>query len=78
MACANLCMHGGIPPVFVTYEGSDLGGEATYFLLADPDGKPIDPALLDYTSLAVTLSGDVEKRGDLHILKVIPSDVEVL
>lgn len=78
MACANLCIHGGIPPVFVTYEGSDLGGEATYFLLADPEGNPIDATLFNFTSLAVTLKGEVEKRGDLHILKVTPADIEVL
>ena len=78
MACANFCMHGGIAPVFVTYNGSGPDAETFVYLMAGPDGGPIDPALLDYTSLAVALTGEVEKRGDLYVLKVGPGAAETL
>ncbi len=79
MACANFCIHGGIPPLFVTYH-TDKGaeGDVSIFLMADPDGNAIDPSLLDYTSLGVALQGDVIRQGPLYIMKVRPDGVEVL
>ena len=78
MACANYCLHGGIAPVFVTYMDDDVNGETFIYLLAGPDGRAIDPALLDYTSLAVSLEGEVERRGDLYVFKVGADSVETL
>ena len=78
MACANFCLHGEIAPVFVTYSGAGPDAETFVYLMAGPDGGPIDKDLLDYTSLAVALTGEVEKRGDLYVLKVDPDAVETL
>ena len=74
-ACANLCVIGGLPPVFVStqpVEGSE------FLLIAGPDGGPMPDALLDHMAAFVRLEGDIERRGDLLILKVDPETVETL
>jgi len=78
MACANYCLHGEIAPVLVTYSNDGPDAEVFVYLMAGPDGGPIDKALLDYTSLAVAVTGEVERRGDLYVLKVDPDGVETL
>lgn len=72
-ACANLCVIGGVPPVFVStkpVEGSE------YFLMAGPDGGPLTMEMLDHMAAFVTLEGEVERRGDLLVIKIDPSTVE--
>ncbi|MGB0507712.1 MAG: hypothetical protein ACPGGK_16115 [Pikeienuella sp.] len=74
-ACANLCIIGGVPPVFVSsqpIEGVD------HMLIAGPDGGPMPEALLDHVAKFVRLEGDLERRGDLLVLKIDPDTVEIL
>jgi hypothetical protein len=74
-ACANLCLAGGVPPVFVTsqpVEGSQ------YLLLADADGGPLPDWLYDRTAIFLSIEGDIERRGDLLIFRVDPASIEVL
>lgn len=66
-ACANLCILGGIPPVFVSTQ--PVEGEE-FLLIAGADGAVLPPALLDYVGLYVTLEGDVARHGDLLVLTV--------
>jgi hypothetical protein len=66
-ACANLCISGGVPPVFVST--APVGGHI-YFLLASKDGGPMPAALLDKTGVPVVLEGSIERRDDLLILKI--------
>lgn len=71
-ACANLCLIGGVPPVFVAtdrIEGSE------FLLLAGPDGGPLPPAMLDYTALLIEAEGTVEKRGALLVFRLDPATV---
>ena len=75
MACANLCLLGGIPPVFVT-RGPD--GNEQLFLLADAEGGAVTDAVLDYVSLAVEVTGEVEQRDDLMVLRIDPEAIDVL
>ncbi|MFP5076170.1 hypothetical protein ACLE20_02580 [Rhizobium sp. YIM 134829] len=66
-ACANLCIIGGVPPVFVTtapVEGRN------FLLMAGPDGGPLPRALLDKTAVLMELEGEVERRDDLLIFRV--------
>jgi len=67
-ACANLCLFGGIPPVFVAtapVEGSP------FFLLADPEGRALPPeAYADLTAVLVVVEGEVERVDDLNVLAV--------
>jgi hypothetical protein len=74
-ACANLCLLGGIPPVFVSsqpVEGSE------FLMLAGPDGGPLPNWLYDRTAVFLTIEGDIERRGDLLIFRVDPASLELL
>lgn len=74
-ACANLCLIGGIPPVFVSsapVEGRD------FFLLADKDGGPLPQRYLKHVALFVSLDGEMERRGTLLIFKVDLDTLKVL
>ncbi len=74
-ACANLCLIGGVPPVFVStgpVEGQSL------FLMAGADGGPIPPEVLDSSAVLVQIDGEVVRRGDLLIFKIDPASLEVL
>lgn len=65
-ACANLCLTGGIPPVFVStspVEGSE------FLLLAGPDGEPLGDAVNSWVAVRVQLEGQIERRGDLLVFK---------
>lgn len=76
MACANLCLAGGIPPLFVT---RDAGGEIlNIFLMADAAGKAVTDVLYDDVSLPVSVQGEVERRGTLLVFKVDPETLRRL
>ncbi|WP_310618740.1 hypothetical protein [Flexibacterium corallicola] len=74
-ACANLCIIGGLPPVFVT--SSPIKGQS-FFLLSDEQGNPLSSDFLDYTALLISMEGEVEQRDDLLIFKIDPTSVERL
>lgn len=72
-ACANLCVIGGVPPVFVStapVEGSE------FLLMAGPDGGPLGADILNHMAAYVSLEGELERRGDLVVLKVDPDTIE--
>ncbi|MEP2027673.1 MAG: hypothetical protein ABJI96_03075 [Paracoccaceae bacterium] len=74
-ACANLCLIGGVPPVFVStqpIEGSE------FLLITGPDGGELPKSAYDYVAQYVSLEGDVERRGDLLVLRMDPATLEVL
>lgn len=72
-ACANLCISGGVPPVFVSTAPVD---GHIYFLLANADGGPMPKELLDRTAVRIQLDGVIEQRDNLPILRVDPSSVK--
>ncbi|MEO0362914.1 MAG: hypothetical protein AAF322_17470, partial [Pseudomonadota bacterium] len=74
-ACANLCVVGGVPPVFVS--AAPVEGEE-FFMLAGPGGTELDRDVLDHMAAYVTLEGDLERRGDLIVLTVDPATIEPL
>lgn len=74
-ACANLCLIGGVPPVFVTaepVEGQD------FLLIGGPDGGPVTDLLLGYTALRITVEGRIERRGEMLVFLIDPDTMEVL
>lgn len=74
-ACANLCLLGKIPPVFVSSQpvaGSD------FLLIVGPDGTHLPAAAYDYVAQYVSLEGDVARHGDLLVLTLEPDSIEVL
>lgn len=73
-ACANLCLIGGTPPIFVS--SSPVEG-SQYLLMADENGDPVTSKILQYTATYVEVEGDIERRGDLLIFKITPQSIRV-
>lgn len=66
-ACANLCLLGGIPPVFVSskqVEGSE------FLLVAGKDGGPISSDVHDHIGQFIEVEGELERRGDMLVFKL--------
>lgn len=74
-ACANLCLLGSVPPVFVSSQPVD-GSE--FLLITGPDGSKLPASVYDSVALFVSLEGDVERRGNLLVIAIDPDTVEVL
>ncbi len=74
LACADLCLLGGVPPVFVST--GDIDGE-NFFWLADADGGPLPDEFYPYVALRIGVEGEVERRDDIMIFKIDLSTVEV-
>lgn len=74
LAFADLCLIGGVPPVFVST--GDIEGE-NFFWLADADGGPLPDDFYPYVALRIGVEGEVERRDDIMIFKIDLSTVEV-
>jgi hypothetical protein len=68
-ACAIRCISGGVPPVLLVRQKD---GPATYLLLVSSEGKPVNQQVLDIVAEPVEITGDVERQGDLLILRADP------
>lgn len=73
--CANLCLIGGIPPMFAVYR---TDGPPELLLLADAGGGAVTEALLDDTARYVELGGTVERRADLLVFRIDPATLRPL
>ena len=73
--CATLCISGGIPPMFVTV---DDAGRRSYYLLTNPAGEALDDRILPFVADAVEISGALEMRDDLQVLKIDPGSIRRL
>lgn len=74
-ACADLCLTGGVPPVFVStgpVEGRN------FFLLTDRNGNMAGAELDDLLALHIEVEGDVERLDDLLIFKADLENARVL
>jgi hypothetical protein len=74
-ACANLCLLGDVPPVFVStqpIDGSD------FMLITGPDGTRLPAEAYDYIGQFITLEGDLERRGDILVLRMDTSTMELI
>lgn len=74
-ACANLCLIGDIPPVFVStqpVEGSE------FLLIVDEDGGPLPKVAYDYVAQFVRVEGDVARHGSLLVLRMDPTTLQVI
>lgn len=71
-ACANLCLVGGVPPVFVATDA--IEGQS-FLLLADAGGGPVTDRILDWTAILVEIEGAVERRGDLLVFRIDPDSL---
>lgn len=73
-ACANLCLIGGAPPVFVS--GKPVDG-SDFFVIGDADGKPLPERIYAQTALYISLEGEVERRGRILVFKADLDSLEV-
>jgi hypothetical protein len=69
-ACAIRCISGGIPPVLLV---RPKDGPAIYLLLVSADGKPVNQQVLDLVAEPVAITGEVERQGELLILRADPA-----
>jgi hypothetical protein len=69
-ACAIRCISGGIPPVLLV---RPKDGPTIYLLLVSSDGKPVNQQVLDLVAEPLEITGDVERQGDLLIMRSDPA-----
>jgi hypothetical protein len=69
-ACAIRCISGGVPPVLLVRQKD---GPAIYLLLVSADGKPVNKQVLDLVAEPVEITGEVERQGELLILRADPA-----
>jgi hypothetical protein len=69
-ACAIRCISGGVPPLLLVRQKH---GPAIYLLLVSADGKPVNQAVLDLVAEPVQITGEVERQGELLILRADPA-----
>jgi hypothetical protein len=65
-ACANVCLIGGVPPVFITT--TPVFG-TRYLLLGDPDDHALPDTLRDYVAITTRVDGTLERIGDALIFR---------
>jgi hypothetical protein len=56
----------------------DESGNATYYLLQSPNGRPPDPAIQPFIADAVEISGELSTWVNLKVLSVRPEDIHRL
>jgi len=69
-ACAIRCISGGIPPVLLVRQ---TNGPALHLLLVSRDGKPVNKQVLNLVAEPVSITGEVERQGELLILRADPA-----
>ncbi len=69
-ACAVRCISGGIPPALCV---RDAAGRASYVLLVDEAGGPVNAHVLDLVAEPVEIQGELERSGDVLVLRSDPA-----
>lgn len=69
-ACAVRCIAGGVPPMLLV---QDTQGNALPFLLVDVDGSAVNERVLDMVAEPVEITGEVERLGDVFVLRADPA-----
>ena len=69
-ACAIRCISGGVPPVLLVHQKD---GPAIYLLLVSAEGKPVNKQVLEMVAEPVEITGEVERQGELLILRADPA-----
>ncbi|MEM6489462.1 MAG: hypothetical protein AAF677_14545 [Pseudomonadota bacterium] len=71
-ACANLCIIGGVPMVFVAT--GEVQGHA-FFLVTGPAGEAVDRALLDAVAELIEIEGEIEIVAGMPVLRADPASI---
>ena len=70
-ACAIRCISGGCPPILLV---RPKDGPPAFLLLVSARGEPVNKQVLDLVALPVSITGDVERQGELLILRADPAE----
>ncbi|MEM6824079.1 MAG: hypothetical protein AAF566_03115 [Pseudomonadota bacterium] len=71
-ACANLCLIGGVPPVFVSSQ--PIGGEE-FLMITGPDGTELPEAAYDWTAQFISVEGRITRHGSLLVFALDPETI---
>ncbi len=74
-ACAELCIEGGVPPVFVT---SQPVADHEFMLIANSEGDPLNSELLEKVGVYISLEGELIQRGSLAVFLADHESIAVL
>lgn len=74
-ACAAMCLTGGLPPMLVV---SDPQGNKYGYMLVNAEGESASRELVPDVAIPVTVSGNLEIRGDLTYLRINTNGVRRL
>jgi hypothetical protein len=66
-ACATLCIDGGVPPLIVWLDDDEVRHRS---LIVGPDGDTVVPRFREVVADPVVLTGRLERRDDLEILRL--------
>jgi len=69
-SCATRCISGGVPPVLLVREPD---GTASYLLLTDEDGGPVNERVLHLVAEPVEVTGALRREGELFVLRADPA-----
>ncbi len=72
-ACANMCLLGEVPPVFVSSQPV-LGSE--YLLITGPDGTRMPREAFGFVAQYVSVEGEIARHGDLLVFAIDPSSLK--
>lgn len=65
-SCASLCIRSGLPPAFFV---RSRRGQESLLVMTDETGRAVGHDILPFVADWIELSGSVERRGDLLLLK---------
>ncbi len=74
-ACANLCLIGGVPPVFVSTQPVE---GAEFLMITGPDNTPLPNRAYDFVAQYISVEGDITRHGDLLVFAIDPDTMKVL
>ncbi|MEM8577069.1 MAG: hypothetical protein AAGF60_04390 [Pseudomonadota bacterium] len=71
-ACANLCILGAVPPIFVSTQ--PVGGEQ-FMLVTGPDGGALPAAAYDAVGEYVSVTGTLAMHGTTPVFAIDPATI---
>lgn len=74
-ACADLCIAGGIPPVFVSSQPVE---GAEFLMIVGPGGTELPEAGYRRIGQYIAVEAELTRRGDLLVMEIDPATIEVL
>jgi len=68
--CAIRCISGGVPPILLVHQEI---GPPIHLLIVSTDGSAVNKQVLDKVAEPLEITGEVERQGELLILRADPA-----